>query len=132
MGKMILNGKEYAGSGSEWHEYSTAEKVVGKWTDGKPLYEKTVAFGSLSSGTQTVTMGLSNPNVIVDISIRAQVPSGAWCVLPMVYLDSTTTSRYGAMADGYNASTDKVTINIGSSRSFTGGYIIIQYTKTTD
>lgn len=112
--------------------YSTTEQVIGTWVDGKPLYEKTVYFGSLSSGTQTVTMGLSNPNVIVDISIRVQVPSGAWCVLPMVYLDSNITLQYGAMADGYNANTDKVTINVGSSRSFTSGYIIIQYTKTTD
>lgn len=122
----------WATNGDRAIHYSTTEQVIGTWVDGKPLYEKTVYFGSLSSGEQTVTMGLSNPNVIANIFIRAQVPSGAWCVLPMAYLDSTTTSRYGAMADGYNANTDKVTINIGSSRSFTSGYITIQYTKTTD
>ena len=39
-------------NGSVWvnddnlHEYSTEEKVIGKWIDGKPLYEKT--FSSIT------------------------------------------------------------------------------------
>ena len=37
-------------NGSFWvnddnfHEYSTEEKVVGKWTDGKQIYEKVILF----------------------------------------------------------------------------------------
>ena len=66
MGKMILNGKEYAGSGGEWHEYSTDEKVVGKWTDGKPLYEKTFHFVNyipLPTKSWTTIMDVSSLNI---------------------------------------------------------------------
>lgn len=45
---LIRTGKLYGLKKSEniLHEYSTEEKVVGKWIDGKPLYEKT--FSSIT------------------------------------------------------------------------------------
>lgn len=47
MGMIIKNGVVYAGGGggSSSHEYSTTERVVGKWVDGSNLYEKTYIFG---------------------------------------------------------------------------------------
>lgn len=33
-----------SGSGSSTHKYSTEEKVIGEWIDGKPVYEKTFNF----------------------------------------------------------------------------------------
>lgn len=41
-------------NGSVWindknlHEYSTEEKIVGKWIDGKPIYEKTIIIEQYS------------------------------------------------------------------------------------
>ena len=31
--------------------YSTDEKVIGRWTDGKPLYQKTISCGTLPNNT---------------------------------------------------------------------------------
>ena len=33
------------------HEYSTEEKVVGKWIDGKPIYEKTYVLNDINLST---------------------------------------------------------------------------------
>ena len=41
-------------NGSEWvnddnlHEYSPEEKIVGKWLDGKPIYEKTYSLNNIN------------------------------------------------------------------------------------
>ena len=67
MGMIIMNGKEYAGSGSEWHEYSTEEKVVGKWTNGKTLYEKTITF-TPNSSLYTVDVSSLNINDCVYLN----------------------------------------------------------------
>ena len=39
--KAIIGNQVSGGGGSAMHVYSTVEKVVGKWIDGKTLYEKT-------------------------------------------------------------------------------------------
>lgn len=49
--------------------YSTDEKVVGVWIDGKPLYQKTVACGTLPSNNVSSTAhGISNLDKVVGIS----------------------------------------------------------------
>ena len=121
MGMIIMNGKEYAGSGSEWHEYSTEEKVVGKWIDGKPVYEKTWEFGS---------------NIIVE--------SNVWTDTPI----SNSTIKAIIGVKGYNLFSGKLSCWNGlSATADTGNYVKIlnnrntqisvkylalQYTKTTD
>lgn len=118
MGKMMLNGKEYAGSGSEWHEYFTEEKVVGKWIDGKPIYEKTYSNQSIivsASNTWTFTsITISNINKIIDI----------------ITIDSAgqkyaTNGGLGAGGLIYVALP-----TMGSSRNIET--MIVKYTKTTD
>ena len=52
-------------NGSVWinddnlHEYSTEEKIVGKWIDGKPIYEKTYILNNVNL--------LSNNNIFDTI-----------------------------------------------------------------
>ena len=117
-------------------KYSEDEKVVGQFIDGKPLYQKTVSTGALSIGANNILMGISNPENIVDIKITAFVESSGTKTtaksIPLTYVSTSTIADYGAVSDGYNFSTDTVLITCGSQRTFTGGYIIIQYTKTTD
>ena len=52
MGKMILNGKEYVG-GENWHKYSTSERIIGEWIDGKPLYERTLIYQNASASSSS-------------------------------------------------------------------------------
>lgn len=123
MGKMMLNGKEYAGSGSEWHEYSTDEKVVGKWIDGKPLYEKTYTFNSLSVASNTwVDTGISIGDI--DAFVDAFV------------IDTNTSHKQrfaclGVGTVGGGSGNIGIYCNFNSSPR-TMSSLTLQYTKTTD
>lgn len=126
MGKMILNGKEYAGSGSEWHEYSIEEKVVGKWIDGKPLYEKTIYIASVTSGT-SYQHNISNVKDISIYEIRAKRNTGWY-------------SSGHIFQDGRNNITESFSIIPSSTvlyaylfgNTITDCYVTVRYTKTTD
>ena len=76
MGKMILNGKEYVG-GENWHKYSTSERVIGEWIDGKPLYQKTIYHGqSIPAGTDNfgISCGISNVvDKVIDLTVIAKM-----------------------------------------------------------
>ncbi len=96
--------------------YSEEEQVVGRWTDGKPIYQKTYIFSSSISITNqgasiaSYIDNLSEYDTIVD-AIGYGVGSGAtWC--DRIYVDSTGSAW---CAEGMM--TNRVTI---------------QYTKTTD
>ena len=51
--------------------YSTDEKVVGVWLDGKPLYQKTFATtvpnNDNGSGDTQISLASLNPDTIVDV-----------------------------------------------------------------
>ena len=48
--------------------YSTTEKVIGYWIDGKPLYEKTINFGALpNSATKGVAHNIQNLKRVVKL-----------------------------------------------------------------
>lgn len=48
--------------------YSTTEHVVGKWVDGRVLYEKTIDCGALpNNSAKTVNHNISNIKEVVDI-----------------------------------------------------------------
>lgn len=121
MGKMILNGKEYAGSGSEWHEYSTEEKVVGKWIDGKPLYEKTFTglSQSIRSKDWNVITGISIPNIKDAIYVRAIRLAGSGNLADIGLIEYTS-----------NVNSQSVQVNPIDTQTL--NYLIVQYTKTTD
>lgn len=130
MGKMILNGKEYAGSGSEWHEYSTDEKIVGKWIDGKPLYEKTVTFNSVSAGTTlNIPSGVTTVDTLIDVDVMCSI-SGGFMKVPVALL--SVQAEWGIAEQQFTKSTGYLRVDFGSERSVTGGFAIFRYTKTTD
>lgn len=127
MGKLILNGKEYAGSGSEWHEYSTDEKVVGKWIDGKPIYEKTVSLGALSYDTNWhyISHGISNIDKVVELYGTAKSNDGLYVAMPNyrsgLSLGILLVANSSAIAYMNNWITGQ-----------DWAYATIRYTKTTD
>ena len=119
------------------HHYSTSEKVIGTWIDGKPLYEKTVTFGNIPAGTNnyTIQMGLSNvDNVIENNGMGYDSANNSYFRLPLViiHLPYSDLQKYSATIQTYNKSADTVRIDTGSERPIAGGYITIRYTKTTD
>lgn len=120
MGKIILNGVEYVGGGSEnGHNYSTSEQVVGTWVDGKPVYETTYVFQSdvrinASSWEDTP---IPNSGIKRIISCETSNLQGAfWQVL-------------GAAID----TGDYVRFFNGRSNNFIDvGVVVLRYMKTAD
>lgn len=57
-------------NGSVWinddnlHEYSTEEKIVGKWIDGKPIYEKVIYENITDRNWNNIQMNVSIDNII--------------------------------------------------------------------
>lgn len=109
------------------HEYSTEEKVVGKWVDGKPLYEKTVYFGS---GTLSNKASVSFENMNID---KIMVISGTFEDTIEGQL-SIPVSLDGTFYVGFycNRRAILLTFNGAFNGRISNAYAIIQYTKTTD
>ena len=108
--------------------YSTDEKLIGRWIDGKPLYEKVITQTdyNINSSWKYVSTGIVNLGEVVELKgTFAKSKSG--------------TDIYSLSYGGGDAfislvidkSNDKIAIKSGESR--TGKLIVvIKYTKTTD
>lgn len=106
--------------------YSTEEREVGAWVDGKPLYQKTIDFGALPNNTsKSVSHGIANIDKIVH-AFGIGVSTTSFLIIPFVTVES---GRYQV---GLEVSTTDVKIYTDYNRSSLYGYVTIQYTKTTD
>lgn len=125
---LAKNGKIIGGVPQDGYvEYSTSEKIVGTWIDGKPLYQKTVYLGNLPNATsKNVAHGISNLDLVVDLKGVARNSNGQHIPLNFAATDN--------VANGCNVRVmgSNININSGIDRSGFTGYCTIQYTKTTD
>ena len=54
---------------NNFQDYSLNEQIVGRWIDGKPIYQKTIDFGALPNNTtKTVNHNISDIDMIVGIN----------------------------------------------------------------
>ena len=98
--------------------YSTEEKVVGTWIDGKPLYQKTILFDSIL------------------VSINAEIPISfpdASNVDRFIYSWSYSPNRSGTGAIYIEKSSkaNEILLYTQGINFYCNG-ITVQYTKTTD
>lgn len=113
--------------------YSTTEQRVGTWIDGKPIYRKVVSFSSLTSSLQ-VPHNINNFNKIINIAgyfTRNDV-AGASYPLTKLEVDSTLFSKWSFGIESVNATNIKFSVGDSILPQINGGYIIFEYTKTTD
>ena len=101
--------------------YSTEEQVIGKWTNGKPLYRKIVS-GNVpqSDNYPTVATGITNLDKVVSISLLLAYGDNRQ------YFTSVRYNNYYLSKENDN----KITIvapDVEGDATFT-----IYYTKTTD
>lgn len=111
----IRTGKFYSVKKSEniLHEYSTEEKVVGKWIDGKPIYEKVININSFIMNSNSWQILPNFPtNVKQVININALLTSEGICW------------NISAQYDGNAIQFSNTTIELNQ--------YIVQYTKTID
>ena len=93
------------------NDYSTDEKVVGKWIDGKPIYQKTMPIsGTVLNDTWTNVNAVRPDNVDKIISYHSTNQADT-----LIYWQASTL--YAASRSNIPLSND---------------YLTIQYTKTTD
>lgn len=121
-------------------DYSTSEKIIGTWINGKPIYQKTVNTGALPNKTiKTVAHNISNISLVINLyGTMYKNTSGSYTgstafMSPMPFVDGSTNTPNATIAITAN----KTNIIIRGetqdwSSIWVNSYVTIQYTKTTD
>ena len=114
----VAGSGTWNGQGGYAHHYSTSEKVIGTWIDGKPLYEITVEFSSeitVNNNTWTnTTITTTDKKAIVNV-IGINQTGTCWNML-------SANCDNGSYVQVYHTRGTIITIKT----------LTIQYTKTTD
>lgn len=139
----IYIGKDSALAGrvdaiNERFNYSTAEKVVGKWIDGKPIYRKTANTGAISA-TGTYTIPFANMETVVDQHLLMKKAGGGFYFPTAVHAGQPSNYTAAPFSiDGIgtdNNATMFITLgtNItGDNYAVADSWLTLWYTKTTD
>ncbi len=122
----VVNAKTTKDYVDEKNTYSTDEKIVGTWIDGKPLYRKVVNIGNLpNSATKDVPHGIENLSAVITMKGYALYTNQ---ILPIPF---THVSAIASQIQIYIYE-DNLKIVTAIDRSTATGYVILEYTKTTD
>ena len=112
----------YEETNVDFLEYSTEEKVIGRWIDGKPVYRKVLISTNGNSGNKSYAHGIINIGKVINI-----------------YASMTATNYNYFMNNSspYNftiqeISTTAVIMNIDGAFSNWTLSIVMEYTKTSD
>lgn len=103
--------------------YSTNEIRVGTWIDGKPIYRKVITITAFSTSGITVNTGITNINEIVNVKgtfYRSELSK--YYSLDNIYINEWSI----------NKTNGEITIATTNQYVTFTGYIILEYTKTTD
>ena len=123
--KVIIGNQVSGGGGSAMHNYSTEEKVVGTWIDGKPIYQKTIDFSFV--GSSTVNVDISD-NIYDVLYAYAFAKNSKY----MYNISMYTQGQGGQILYDY-ANPNKLRIkNTNPDFDNSSGYVTVQYTKKTD
>lgn len=118
--KIYSNGKTLeVPSCASQHIYSTEEQVVGRWIDGRPVYERTIIF-------QNVAISYNGAALVdTDSTVDSQV-YGWWSAK-----NGNGDGFSGGCVGVYTGGRIHLINNIIGTNTFTG-HAVIAYTKTTD
>ena len=108
---------------TEPESYSTEEQVIGQWIDGKPLYRKVYKLPTnfvIRANTWTNT-GI--PSTDKEIIINSMV---------LRVINGEETNHFSDVNAGQWKGTLQVIRNTNQLNMYNDGYIILEYTKTTD
>lgn len=110
--------------------YSTTEKRVGTWINGKPIYRKVVSQPvSNWTGNKDINLGVSN----VDVFTNARVLIDTDIYTAVGNTQGSTSYYLRNWVFRKTSTNNTVTVVNGLNTSITGIiYVVIEYTKTTD
>ena len=109
-------------------DYSTTEKIVGTWIDGKPIWQKTVDCGALpNSSAKNIVHNISNIDSIVGYDGITMKPSdGTFRFIP------TPTGSDNVKIIGVAFNRTQISIwTVEDWSAYTKTYITLRYTKTS-
>lgn len=111
------------------NEYSTKEKIVGKWIDGKPLYRKTIFVSSLPNNEDAKEYSHN----ITNMDMGWFDPTGCFAIWPTGVVNLFSYINYtGANLFLHDVTKNSFKIKTTQDRSGLSAYVTILYTKTTD
>ena len=106
---------------------ASAETVVGKWINNKPLYRKIYTVAALPNATAlNVALNISHLENIVRLEINA-TNRGKTLFFPLPYYRNDSTLGIEMYATNTN-----IVIVAGTDRRELTAFVIVEYTKTTD
>lgn len=111
---------------SPYHIYSTEEKLIGEWIDGKPLYRKMIEVTTPTNATPK-TYDVSDLNIETAADVRGIIGNGRPVNFTIIFGDTGTVYFISCYYENN-------TIYLTSHSAYGGlnGKVIIEYTKTTD
>lgn len=113
------------GGGSGLEIYSTEERRIGTWIDGKPIYQKTFYFGDINVSAGVTVLPITKSELEID-----RVLGGFISTLGAT---STMYDGNGSMAWMNNSTNLGISQRVSSSTTMCKGVIgVLEYTKTTD
>lgn len=106
--------------------YSLEEQVVGKWIDGKPIYQKTFTGNlTIGSGDNIISSNFKSNN---NIDVISKMEGTLISTNGNVYMLSCASSYYSEMV----IESDNLIIRVKGFSTNYSYYATIQYTKATD
>lgn len=121
---------DYSNTSPEAMNFSTDEKVIGTWTDGKPLYQKVLTLQNVSYNWNTTnSYGISNIDHVVSSSVRIHYKKGSseWWFTPYCK-GSNEYVTFTFDEHDFRA----IWSNTSEIQNIYETEIILRYTKTTD
>lgn len=110
--------------------FSTEERLWGYWIDGKPIYRKTINYGSMPNNTYIERAhGIANIDKIVKIDGTAIDSSSGWS-LPVG--DANPVGSSVKITVKVNADRTNLWVQTMDDRRAYNLYVTLYYTKTTD
>ena len=106
--------------------YSTEEREIGVWKDGKPLYEKTFYYeGNIRTNSTTEIADLSSLSPDTILPFKTTIDEAGWAVVDLpcegFRLQISYTNKKVSLINSSNLSFQPARVNF-----------VVQYTKTTD
>ena len=111
-------------------QYSTTETSTGgTWIDGKPIYRKVIELGAITQGTtKSVNHGASIDSLINAYGIAYYENKSAYFIFPRTGFSNSSPNSGWDLNAFIDASA--IVIQTGSSGSYDGGHIVLEYTKS--
>lgn len=126
LNERITSIEENGVGGDSMVTYSTEEQRIGTWIGGKPLYQKVIVIGAVSTTEVATPTGASNIEQVVDIKGGGTMTAGQ-------FLKWGFENAGGFCSCYYELSSNKVKSIVSTTNyNLKQAYAILEYTKTTD